>query len=89
MSTSSRSKEEAAKLAALVGAKAKQGADFAALVTEYSEHQSSKKVDGDMGTFGRDDLPERFTEVAFALEPGQIGGPVETQIGFHVIKRIE
>jgi parvulin-like peptidyl-prolyl isomerase len=28
-----------------------------------------------------------FEELAFSLEPGAVGGPVETQFGLHMIQR--
>lgn len=66
-------------------AKAKGGADFAALAKEYSQ-DSNAAEGGDLGSFGRGVMTPAFEQAAFALAPGQIGDVVETPFGFHVIK---
>lgn len=47
------------------------------------------KNGGDLGFFGRDDMPPPFGEVCFALEPGEISEVVSSPYGFHVFQLIE
>jgi hypothetical protein len=82
-----RSKAEAKKRAEEVAAKAKAGADFAALVAEYSDDATSKDRLGSVGKFTRDKMVKPFSDAAFGLKVGEVSDPVETQHGFHVIKR--
>jgi peptidyl-prolyl cis-trans isomerase D len=79
----------ARKTAEEVLAKAKAGADFAALAKQYSQDESNSSNGGDLGFFGRGAMVKEFEDVAFSLEPGQISDVVKTQFGFHVIKVTE
>jgi peptidyl-prolyl cis-trans isomerase SurA len=63
-------------------------ADFAALARMYSEDASAERG-GDVGITGRGRLAEPYEQAAFALQPHEIAGPVETEFGFHVIQRLE
>ncbi len=65
--------------------RARNGEDFSALATEYSEGPSSSKG-GDLGYFGRGKMVKPFEEAAFALNVGEISDVVETNYGFHIIK---
>jgi len=60
------------------------GEDFAALAMEFSE-DGSAEYGGELGEFQRGMMVEPFEEAAFALEPGEISGIVETEFGFHII----
>lgn len=82
-----RSKAEAKKRAEEVLAKAKSGTDFSSLVAEYSEDPGSKDRQGSLGKFTRDKMTKPFADAAFALGVDQISDVVETESGFHVIKR--
>lgn len=84
-----RSKDEAKKLAAEVMAKAKQGADFAGLAKQYSDEPGAKDRAGNLGKFAKGNMVKPFADAAFALKPGQVSDVVETDFGFHVIKRTE
>ncbi len=44
---------------------------------------------GDLGPFPRGVMATAFEEAAFALEPGDISGIVETPFGYHLIMRTE
>lgn len=90
-----RGEEAAKRLAEEVRAKALAGADFHALVKEYSDDQSKERNQGDLGMFERSTkekpvMVKPFEDAAFALsKPGEIGVLVRTQFGYHVIRLIE
>lgn len=71
--------------AADIAAKAKAGEDFAELAKTYSEGPT-KDSGGNLGAFKRGTMVKPFADVAFSLEAGEIGEPVKTQFGWHVIK---
>lgn len=66
-------------------ARVQAGEDFAALAEELSDDPSAS-AGGDLGWVSRGRQVEGFDEVAFALEPGEISGVVETTFGFHIIR---
>ena len=84
-----RSKEEAKKLASEVMNKAKKGDDFTALAKQYSDEPGAKDRAGSLGKFKKAQMVKPFSDAAFALKPGEISNLVETDFGFHVIKRTE
>jgi parvulin-like peptidyl-prolyl isomerase len=56
---------------------------FALLAQNFSQDTSSE--DGDLGWFSEGTMVSEFEEAAFSTPAGEIGGPVETQFGWHVI----
>jgi peptidyl-prolyl cis-trans isomerase D len=89
LKTDGKNEADVKKLADEIAAKAKGGADFAALAKQYSEDESNKAKGGDLDFFGRGQMVPEFDTAAFSLEPGQISDPVKTSFGYHVIKLTE
>ena len=68
-----------------IAADARGGSDFAELAKTHSTGPSGPNG-GSLGWFGPGMMVKPFEEATFALEPGQISDPVQTQFGWHVIK---
>jgi peptidyl-prolyl cis-trans isomerase D len=73
-------------LAADILRRAKSGEDFVQLAQTYSEDESNRDKGGDLGFFKRGAMVKPFEDAAFAANPGDIVGPVQTTFGLHVIK---
>ncbi|MBF0201978.1 MAG: SurA N-terminal domain-containing protein [Desulfamplus sp.] len=63
------------------------GAEFEDLAREFSQGPTKDKG-GYLGTFSRNDMVKPFADKAFSMQPQEIGEPVRTQFGWHVIKVI-
>jgi len=66
-----------------------RGADFGAVAAKRSIDPGSANSGGDLGWVSRGQTVPGFDELAFSLEPGRIGGPVETKYGWHVVQVLE
>jgi hypothetical protein len=86
-----RTKEQAKKRAQEVLKKARgaQATDFAALAKKYSDDPGSGPKGGELGVFNRASMVKPFSDAAFSLKPGDVSEIVETDFGFHVIKRTQ
>jgi parvulin-like peptidyl-prolyl cis-trans isomerase-like protein len=84
-----RSKAEALARAEEAQKRAAGGEDFVALVKQYSDEPGAADRGGDLGKFDRQSMVPAFANAAFALKVGEVSAVVETQFGFHVIKRTE
>lgn len=82
-----KAKKKARADEALKKAKAK-GADFAAIAKEYGE-DPTKDRGGDLGYFTKGRMVKPFEDAVWALKKDQISGVIETQFGFHVIKKVD
>ena len=70
-----------------LAAKAKGGADFAALAREASDDAGSKPQGGDLGWVRQNgQMVKEFEDAVFAAAPNSIVGPVKTQFGWHIIQ---
>ena len=82
----SESEEGEAKEEALAILKrARAGEDFSELARKHSQDPSASKG-GDLGYFNRGKMAKPFEDLAFSLKPGELGGPVRTKSGWHIIK---
>ena len=78
---------EAARAAAEAAfERAQAGEDFAMLAAELSQDIPTRNDGGDLGWMARGVLPGAFEDALFAMQPGEIRGPIETEFGYHVIK---
>ena len=83
-----RSVEDAKSILLDVRSEIDAGADFAAKARELSEDAGSAAEGGDLGSAGKGVFAAPFEEALWALAPGQMSDPVETEFGVHLIKLI-
>ena len=85
-STASRSKDEAKTQIHDLKKKLDEGGDFAELARAHSDCPSGKRG-GDLGAFGRGQMVGAFEETAFGIDVGVTSDVIETDFGYHIIKR--
>ena len=66
-----------------------KGEDFAAIAKAESDDPASGLKGGDLGTFSGWTMDGTFMKATQALKPNEIGGPVRTQFGYHIIQLLE
>ena len=59
---------------------------FAELAKQHSQDPGSAASGGDLGQFGPGAMVKPFEEAVYKLKVGEIGGLVQTDFGFHIIK---
>ena len=59
--------------------------ELATLARERSADNATRDTGGDLGWVTRGVMVKPFEDVVFALAKGKVGGPVRTNIGFHVV----
>jgi len=68
----------------------RNGEDFAALASAYSDDPGSADQGGDLGFVNRGEMDPDFEAAAFALkQPNEISDVVKSQFGYHIIQLIE
>lgn len=67
----------------------KSGADFAQLAKQYSQDEASASGGGVLPWIQPNQTWEEFERAAYALQVGEVSRPVQSPIGFHIIKLIE
>lgn len=79
-------RDSVAAVAADLSSRIAGGADFAAMASSYSGDPASAARGGSMGTFGRGEMLAPVDSAVFALSPGETSEPVETAIGYHLLR---
>ena len=64
----------------------KSGANFATLAQQYSEDKGSAAKGGQLPWIGPHSTIKEFEDAAYALKDGETSQPIETPIGFHIIR---
>ncbi|HEY7612312.1 MAG TPA: peptidylprolyl isomerase [Gemmatimonadales bacterium] len=80
-------KEATRKKAEATLDRVRKGADFSRLASELSEDPGSKADSGYLPAGPKGRFVASFDSAAWALQPGQTSGVVETPFGFHLIRR--
>ena len=65
-----------------------KGRDFSDLAKEFSNCPSSGQG-GDLGMFGRGAMVPAFDQAAFDLDTDAVSDVVETEFGYHLIRRTD
>jgi parvulin-like peptidyl-prolyl isomerase len=65
------------------------GEDFAKLAAQFSDDPATRENGGDVGVFRHGKMREEFERAAFAMRPGDITGPVHTDVGYHIMECLE
>jgi len=74
------------QLAGVVYALLQDGQDFAELAKKYSKDTGSGANGGELGWFGKGAMVPEFEAAAFSQPIGEIGKPVKSQYGYHIIQ---
>jgi peptidyl-prolyl cis-trans isomerase C len=65
---------------------ARAGEDFEQLAATRSIDAGTRANGGDLGWIARGLMVKPFEDLVFSTKKGAVGGPVETTLGFHVVK---
>ncbi|MGK5511126.1 peptidylprolyl isomerase [Brevibacillus formosus] len=86
ISTEKRKPEEALKIANDLEARLKKGEDFAKLATEFTDDPGSKQSGGLYENADVTQWVQEFKEASLTQKVGEVGPPVKTNFGYHIIK---
>ncbi len=70
-------------------ARIRGGDPFIAVAREVSEDETTRNSGGDLGFLPKGVMPPAFEEAAYALQPGEVSGVVQTEFGYHIIQLVE
>ena len=77
--------EEARQRADSIYQVLKNGGDFAELARKYSQDPGSAKNGGELPWLQPGQTLKEFEDAAYALQPGEMSGVVQSPVGFHII----
>ena len=79
--------EDAAELVAQdLLARISAGESFADLAAEHSMDGGTATQGGDMGVLTRSQMPAELGSAVFTMAEGDVGGPVKSDFGFHIVR---
>jgi len=79
----------AKKIAEDIAAQARANpAKFGELAKQRSQDPGSAAQAGDLGSNPRGTMVKSFDDAVFAMKPGEIAGPVQSEFGWHVIRLV-
>ena len=64
-------------------------ATFDELVAQHSEDERTKARHGDLGWFGSSRMPADFIQAVESLRLGAVSPPIETKLGWHLLKLLD
>ena len=64
----------------------REGADFAEMARKHSADKGSGANGGNLGQFSKGLMVPEFEEALDKMKPGNLGGPVQTMFGQHIIR---
>lgn len=70
-------------------ARIEAGASMEDVALEISEDPGSKDDGGDLGFIERDDVTQALADAVFSQEIGELGGPIRSENGFHLVRAEE
>ncbi|MBV9276973.1 MAG: peptidylprolyl isomerase [Candidatus Eremiobacteraeota bacterium] len=73
----------------MVEQKLKSGAKFEDLAKQYSQDPGSKDKGGDLGFFRTGQMMPSFEKAAFSQKLNEVGPPVKSPFGYHIIEVLE
>lgn len=79
-----QTKAEADRIAAEIAG----GLSFDDAISQYGGAAGTPQ-DSDLGWFRREEMVDAFAEAVFALEPGGVAGPIQTDFGWHMIQLVD
>ncbi|GEM_PF-1902230 len=65
------------------------GEEFAAIAAELSDDEITAPRGGILGSYERGDLAQNLDSLAFSLNYGEVGGPVRSPMGYHLLKVVD
>jgi peptidyl-prolyl cis-trans isomerase C len=77
-----KAKEKAEKILELI----RNGADFGTVAKQISEDKVSGQKGGDLGYLTREQMDPEVARFVFSMNPGEIAGPIKTNLGYHIVK---
>ncbi len=76
----------AEELAAALTARAEAGEPFEDLARQYSKDGGTAEQGGDLGSIMQTQMPGALGDAIFAMQKGEIQGPVRSAFGFHIVQ---
>ena len=70
-------------------ARIRGGENFDEIAARFSDDPATKDKGGDLGVFARGTMLEPFENAVFAMHEDELGGPVKTEVGYHIIQCTE